>query len=140
MVRIQKASQKHRAGICAAEAEAFPIDQVDEDTIDTYISAPNYVTYVALDTGKVLGYMTYEKEYDGGIHLLSIAIRKKSRGKGLARKLMSKLPRNFSIFAETRVSNLTMQYVLETSGFEFTGMHSYYYDGESARLYLRKAE
>jgi ribosomal-protein-alanine N-acetyltransferase len=95
---------------------------------------------VAKLDGEILGYIIGEKNMDSGI-IISIAVKKDLRGKGIGRKLTEKLLENFKkegisvVFLHVREENKEAINFYRALGFKIRELvENYYSNGENAYL------
>jgi ribosomal protein S18 acetylase RimI-like enzyme len=88
-----------------------------------------YTSYVAVETGRVVGYGVAQRLGEEEAELLTIAVAKRARRRGVGRMLLNRIiALNVSaIHLEVRASNEAAQYCYISVGFQATGRRRGYY-------------
>ena len=98
--------------------------------------------WVATKGGQVIGYLVFEVEAGGEVHIANIAVHPDYRGMGVGERLMRKLLNKYEgceVYLEVRVSNRIAQRLYKKLGFEIERTClNYYPDGEHAYIMRRR--
>jgi ribosomal-protein-alanine N-acetyltransferase len=138
---IEKFDPLNLNEILAIEKDAFEKKEVfpKEYFLELSKKWPEGFLVAKLD-GKILGYIVGEKNSDSGI-IISIAVKKNWRGKGIGRKLTEKLLENFKkegmriVFLHVREENKEAINFYQALGFKIRELvENYYSNGENAYL------
>ncbi len=141
---IRLAISSDLPSIRALDSECFPQGNLDlqpaaagelEEGID------QASTYVAEDSGDVVGMMQLDRRNESDWELLSLAITEKSRGQGLGKLLMRVLSSELqgfrvpvSVTCVTSPNNRAMQHLLEQFNFKKSDLLSDYFGPEKHRI------
>ncbi len=111
-----------------------------ENALKEEMENPNAMLFVAVESGKVLGYGGMQIVLGEGF-VTNIAVFKEQRGKGVGKAICEKLIENckYSISLEVRESNLAAINLYENLGFEKVGNRKNFYQNpqENALIYTK---
>jgi len=136
-VEIAVMTPTHIGDVHAISLSSFPVSWSREDLLKEVYSE-NSLNLVAIENGKVLGYINIWYVYDEA-DVINVAVKEESRKRGIGRKLMLEAIGRLKdkgitdIYLEVRVSNLPAQRMYASLGFSTIGVRrKYYSNGEDA--------
>ncbi|ETA79225.1 ribosomal protein S18-alanine N-acetyltransferase [Youngiibacter fragilis] len=136
-VEIAVMTPTHIGEVHDISLASFPVSWSREDLLKEVYS-DNSLNLVALEDGKVAGYINIWYVYDEA-DVINVAVREDSRKRGIGRKLMLEaivrlMDKGITdIYLEVRVSNLPAQSLYRALGFNAIGVRrKYYSNGEDA--------
>ena len=130
-MKIIKMERDHVPQIAGLEALCFP-DPWSENSIATELANPLSCWLVAVDDGRVAGYVGSQTVIDE-TDMMNIAVHPDYRRRGIARQLVDalihdlKLRGSHRLTLEVRASNEAAQKLYESLGFTQTGLRKNYY-------------
>ncbi len=143
-VIIRTATYRDLDNIYRIEVESFKIPY-PRKYLAVLLALSGDLFIVAENNSKVIGYAVGVLRYGNVGHVISIAVSKEWRRKGVGTKLMLELERRFkersmsTAMLEVRVSNKAAIKLYEKLGYKIADrIRRYYPDGEDAYLMLKR--
>lgn len=136
-IKIRKSTEADLAGIRKVFLDSFSYPWRGEKKHITQ-SIKDGLSYVALDSQKIIGYMTYQfHPWQKTLYLTSIAVLKNYREASLGSKLLLKFVlagkkrKIRRLFIDTGVDNVVAQRFYLKNGFKLEGsIKNWYHEGE----------
>lgn len=133
----------HIAGVRELLAGCFGSGAWSEDSISSQLDKNGSFCAVAVDDGRVVGYIAYEVIVDEG-SIVELAVDPEHRRKGVGRKLAELMLTSCTgvktVCLEVRASNTAAKALYEALGFEAVSVRKNYYDDptEDAVIMIKK--
>lgn len=124
-MELVRLNYDHYQKILAHDKENFPNDYWKEGDWKNLLNDIDCHYYAYILDRQIAANVFVDKNPDGYIKIMHLAVSQELRGKGLAAKLLSFVTEKFTqdgyfrFYAETRESNLAMQKSFEKSGYQF---------------------
>jgi len=137
MVDVVEMQPYHVNEVYRISEEAFPLPWAKDELIRETVN-PNALNLVAVDNGKVVGYVQCWFALDSA-DIINVAVSSDQKRQGVARSLILSLIEHLrlknveNVFLEVRVSNLPAQMLYKSLGFiTLSKRERYYVNGEDA--------
>jgi ribosomal-protein-alanine N-acetyltransferase len=133
------------AAISAIETACFPEDAFTEEMLDEWLKARNSRCRVAMENGKMIGFVIYEVQRHS-LYIGDVAVVPESRGKGLGRRLTELVLRaarrldKAKVHLHVRPSNKGAVACYEHAGFAITRIVPHYFGNEDAYMMVHKLQ
>lgn len=141
VITVRGAEEGDLSSLLAMEAECFRTPY-REGALRPMLSQSFAKNYLALSGGEAVGYLLATM-IAGESEILRIAVRKKMRGKGIARAMLSRLleelPEDTAYFLEVRRSNAAAIALYNAFGFDaYAERKNYYKDPTEDAVLMRR--
>ena|SRR5665647_123850 len=143
-MHIREAALEDLDDLMRIEAESFQEERFSRKLLEMFVNEEEFETLVCEIDGAVVGYSAAYTEPGVKSRVLSLAVEKRLRGKGIGRLLMqdierrAKTLRSAAVTLEVRVTNVVAVNLYMEEGYRIRGtLVDYYAKGEDA-FYMEK--
>jgi ribosomal-protein-alanine acetyltransferase len=143
-MRIREATSNDLDDLMRIEEESFQDERFSRNLLEMFVDEEEFETLVCEIDEEVVGYAAAYTEPGVKSRILSLAVERRQRGKGIARHLMREIEhrartlRTGSVSLEVRVTNVVAVNLYLKEGYRIRGtIPDYYSKGEDA-FYMEK--
>ncbi|HEY3421074.1 MAG TPA: ribosomal protein S18-alanine N-acetyltransferase [Methanomassiliicoccales archaeon] len=143
-MRVREATPQDLDDLMRIEEESFQEERFNRDLLEMFVNEEEFETLVCEMDGIVVGYATAYTEPGVKSRVLSLAVDKRHRGRGIGVELMREIEhrartlRSNSVSLEVRVTNEVAVNLYLKEGYRIKGtIPDYYSKGEDA-FYMEK--
>jgi ribosomal-protein-alanine N-acetyltransferase len=143
-MQVREAALVDLDDLMRIEEESFQDERFSRELLEMFVKEEEFDTLVAETDGSVIGYAAAYTEPGVKTRVLSLAVEKRCRGRGIGRRLMheiehrAKTLRSGSVTLEVRITNLAAVNLYMEEGYRIRGtITDYYAKGEDA-FYMEK--